>query len=44
MKMLEIDHGGFDVSVEEPIQYIMIHTFSVNSKNVNMLDLICLQQ
>ena len=38
MKILEIDHGGLDISVEEPIQHVIIHTFSVNLKNVNMLD------
>src|SRR4029453_8991349 len=40
MKILEIDHGGLDISVEEPIQHVIIHTFSVNLKNVNMLYLI----
>jgi len=42
MKIFEIDHGGLDISVEEPIQHVIIHTFSVNLKNVNMLDVICL--
>ena len=42
MKILEIDHGGLDISVEEPLQHVIIHTFSVNLKNVNMLDVICL--
>src|SRR5262249_31004016 len=42
MKMLAIDPGGLDISVEEPIQHVIIHTFSVNLKNVNMLDLIYL--
>ncbi len=31
---------GLDISVEEPIQHVIIHTFTVNLKNVNMLDLI----
>src|SRR5205823_6279123 len=38
MKILEIDHGGLDISVEEPIQHVIIHIFSVNLKNLNMLD------
>jgi len=42
MKILEIDHGRLDISVEEPIQHVIIHTFSVNLKNVNTLDVICL--
>jgi len=42
MKILEIDDGGLDISVEEPIQHVIIHTFSVNLKNVNTLDVICL--
>jgi len=42
MKIFEIDHGGLDISVEEPIQHVIIHTFSVNLKNVNTLDVICL--
>ena len=42
MKILEIDHGRLDISVKEPIQHVIIHTLSVNLKNVNMLDVICL--
>jgi hypothetical protein len=42
MKIFEIDHGRLDISVEEPIQHVIIHTFSVNLKNVNALDVICL--
>jgi hypothetical protein len=43
MKILEIDHGGLGISVEEPIQQVIIYTFSVNLKNVNMLALICVR-
>ena len=43
MKIFENDHGGLGISVEEPIQRVVIHTFSVNLKNVNMLDVICLR-
>ena len=42
MKIFEIDHGRLDISFEEPIQHVIIHTFSVNLKNVNALDVICL--
>jgi hypothetical protein len=28
-----------DIRVEEPVQHVIIHTFRINLKNVNMLEI-----